>query len=107
MSARAYPPPEPTADDLAAERAEVEFESDIAPAPSTIARSKLRRYVEAVGIAVAVRRTGIPQSTLLALRLGRRDDPKISQVLALEKHAGIDPHDWARLVPACRPSAQK
>ena len=80
----------------------LEEQRDPVPLPLTIARAKMRRFIEAVGIKEAVLRTGIPRSTLLALRLGRFDDPKGSQIRALERHAGIGLHDWATLVPALR-----
>lgn len=106
MNVRALPRRlEPSAEVLAAECDAAELES--APYPPTMARAKLRRYIEAVGIADAVRITGIPRATLLALRHGTRDDPKVSQVVALEQHAGIELHDWVTLVPACRASSQK
>jgi hypothetical protein len=60
----------------------------------TVARVKLRKFVAKHRIVEAVRLTGIKRSTLLALRAGTVDDPRCSQVLALQRHAGIEPGDW-------------
>jgi hypothetical protein len=72
----------------------VEIEGTHALYPLTVARVKIRKFVADVGIARAVTTTGIKRATLLALRLGTVADPKCSQILSLEQHAGISLHDW-------------
>ncbi len=109
MSARPFLPPVPSPEvqTSAPDAGDRDGDSERMYAPSTMARAKLRRYVERVGIEAAVRKTGIPRATLLALRVGAREDPKVSTAIVLERHAGIALHDWETLIPACRSSSQK